>query len=67
MFGCPAFRAGGCDGSRTRVRKPLDTAFYECSRSFKLSCALAEWQALAQGSHLVHDGFNDEPAVHVHR
>ena len=61
------FSFGGCEGSRTPVRKPLDTAFYECSTSFSLSHALADGQALAQGNHLLHDGYNDKLAVHVHR
>lgn len=52
-----ALPAGGDEGSRTPVRKPIHTAFFERSPSFKFPFLSAVGQALKKSSFFIHDSF----------
>ena len=53
------FVAGGDEGNRTPVRKPLDITFFGCRLSFALFLTNADNQALERSSHLVLDRCGD--------
>ena len=58
--------AGGGEGSRTPVRKPLDTTFSGCRVSFTLFDARAGTQARSSSNRFLRDRFNGKPPMHVH-
>ena len=57
---------GGSEGSRTPVRKPLDTTFSGCRVSFTLFAARAGTQARVSSNRFLRDRFNGKPPMHVH-
>ena len=57
-----ASSSGGGGGSRTRVRKPLHPAFYECSLSFKVPSPERRWAGSPKRYSLIRQKGREAPS-----